>query len=81
MKVATYVLQKCVIPELHGLQGFVNHLFWKGLVPLLGKEKALMWPKKLNLFSKNYHGDAFERNACRKLLKNADMLEDRDIYK
>lgn len=42
------VLQKCVVPELHVLQGFVNHLFWRGLVPMLGPEKALMWPMKLN---------------------------------
>lgn len=68
------ILQKCVIPELHILQGFVNHLFWKGLVPLLGEEKALLWPRKLHLISKNYHGAAFEGNACRKLLKGADML-------
>lgn len=26
------VIQKCVIPEQHILQGFINHLFWKGLV-------------------------------------------------
>lgn len=76
----TCVLQKCVIPELHVLQGFVNHLFWKGLVPLLGKDKALIWPKKLNLISKSYHGDAFEGNACRTLLKNADMLDDPTFY-
>lgn len=76
----TYVLEKCIIPELHILQGFVNHLFWKGLVSLVGKEKALLWPQKLNLVSKNYHGDAFEGNACRKLLKEADALEDPQIY-
>lgn len=74
------VLQKCVIPELHILQGFVNHLFWRGLVPLLGKDTALLWPKKLKVISKNYHGDAFEGNACRKLLKEADKLYDEEIY-
>lgn len=46
------VLQKCIIPELHLLQGFVNHLFWRGLVPLLGREKALLWPQKLKLVAK-----------------------------
>lgn len=74
------VLQKCIIPELHILQGFVNHVFWKGLVNLVGREKALLWPKKLNLISKNYHGDAFEGNACRMLLKEADKLKDSEIY-
>lgn len=75
------VLQKCIIPELHVLQGFVNHLFWKGLIPLLGREKALLWPKKLKLIPKNYHGDSFEGNACRKLLTEVDKLEDPEIYK
>ena len=41
-----YVLQKYIIPELHILQGYVNHVLWQGLVPLLGQEKALFWPKK-----------------------------------
>lgn len=76
----TPVLKKCVIPELHVLTGFVNHLFWKGLVPLLGRDKALIWPKKLNLTSKSYHGEVFEGNACRKLVKEADKLMDPDIY-
>lgn len=70
----TCVLQKCVIPELHVLMGFVNHLFWKGLVPLLGRERALLWPKSLCVISKNYQGEAFEGNACRKLLKHPDEL-------
>ncbi|CAH0550993.1 unnamed protein product [Brassicogethes aeneus] len=33
-----HVIEKCVIPELHILQGYVNHLFWNGLVPLLGRD-------------------------------------------
>lgn len=74
-----YVIEKCPIPELHVLQGFVNHVFWDGLVPLLGKDKALLWPKKLNLIAKNYHGEVFEGNACRVLLKNADGLNDPEI--
>lgn len=77
----TTVLEKCVIPELHILMGFVNHYFWKGLVPLLGRDKALQWPKKLNLIAKAYHGECFEGNACRKLLKHADMLNDEEFYK
>lgn len=68
------VIEKCVTPELHILQGLVNHIFWKGLVPLLGKEKALLWPQHLKLVSKSYHGDSFEGNACRKMLKNPDFL-------
>lgn len=74
------VLEKCYVPELHLLQGFVNHLFWKGLVPLVGREKALIWPLKLKLISNNYHGETFEGNACRKLLKEADALSDKKIY-
>lgn len=74
------VIQKCVIPELHILQGFVNHLFWNGLVNLLGKEKALLWPSKMGLLPKEYQGEIFEGNACRKLLKEADRLNDPEIY-
>ncbi|CAH1111413.1 unnamed protein product [Psylliodes chrysocephalus] len=73
------IVQKCIIPELHILQGFVNNLFWIVLVPLLGKEKALLWPQKLKLVSKNYHGEAFEGNACRTLLKRADVLLEPEI--
>lgn len=54
-----YVIQKCIIPELHIMQGFVNHLFWDGLVPLEGEEKALQWPKKLKVIPKNYHSRIF----------------------
>lgn len=71
------VLEKCFIPELHIILGFVNHMFWDGLVKLVGRDIALIWPKKLNLISKNYHG---EGNACRTLLKNADSLIDSKIY-
>lgn len=77
----TTVLEKCIVPELHLLQGFVNHIFWKGLVPLLGEETALLWPKGLGLISKSYHGNTFEGNACRKLLQNADRLNSPEIYK
>ena len=77
----TEVLQKCITPELHILQGFVNHLFFNGLVPLLGKENAYVWPKKLNIVSKNYQGELFEGNACRRLIKEAEKLYDKDILK
>lgn len=74
------VLKKCVVPELHILQGFANHLFWSGLVPLVGEEKALLWPKKLNIMYKGYHGRCFEGDGCRKLIKEADQLRDEKIY-
>ena len=77
----TEILDKYIIPELHVLQGFVNHLFWDGLVPLVGREKTLLWPTKLKLISKEYHGEIFEGNACGRLLKEADKLDDKEIYK
>lgn len=73
------VIEKCVIPELHILQGLVNHLFWNGLVKIMGRDRALMWPKKVNVIAQNYHGDVFEGNACRKLIKSADCLLSRDV--
>lgn len=77
-----YVLQKCVPPELPLLQGFVNHLFWDGIVKIdgIGKEKALLWPNKLGICHKSYQGEIFEGNHCRKLLKEADKLQDPEIY-
>jgi hypothetical protein len=42
----TQIIEKRVVPELHILQGFVNRMFWRGLVPLVGREKALNWPKQ-----------------------------------
>ena len=71
-----YVIEKCVPPELHLLQGFVNHCFWYGIVSLLGRENALLWPKKLKLVPKNYQGEIFEGNACRKLIETTDNLLD-----
>jgi hypothetical protein len=61
--ISTTVIEKCVIPELHLLQGLVNHLFWNGLVPLLGKKKALLWPQKLKLIAKGYHGNCLPNNV------------------
>lgn len=75
----TTVLSKCIIPELHILQGFVNHLFWNGLVKLLGEKVALIWPTKINAIAKNYHGRVFEGNACRKMIKEVDTLLDDEI--
>lgn len=40
----TLVSEKVIIPELHIIQGFVNHLFWDGIVPLLGQENSMKWP-------------------------------------
>ena len=68
------VLERCVIPELHILQGLVNHIFWKGLVSLLGEETALIWPETLTVIAQDYHGKVFEGNACRKLVRNSDEL-------
>ncbi|GLV33234.1 hypothetical protein CBL_08402 [Carabus blaptoides fortunei] len=72
--------KKCVLPELHHLQGFTNHLFWNGIVPAVGREKDLLWPLKLKLVAKNYQGEIFEGNACRKLLQESDKLLDPKIY-
>ena len=73
-------IEKCPLPELHLLQCFVNLLFWDSLVKDFGREKALEWPKALNLVSKSYHGDVLEVNTCHKLLKNPDaMTEINDV--
>lgn len=76
----TCVAEKCLIPELHILQGVVNQLFWHGLVDLVGRDKAMIWPNNLHLDAKSYHGGIFEGNACRRLLLEADKLMDPKIY-
>ena len=73
------VLDKCPPEELHMMQGFVNHTFFKGLVEVIGEEKALNFPKSLNCVAKDYHGTVFEGNACRMMLKNADRMQDRKV--
>lgn len=72
------VIEKCVIPELHIMQGFVNHIFWTRLMPFTD-DRALLWPERLNLVPSNYQGRVFEGNACRKLLQNPDVLFDPEI--
>ena len=74
------ILEKYILPQLHSLLGFLNHVFWNGLCPLLGKEKALIWPAKLHLIPKGYHGTTFEGNQCRTLISNAEKLRDPDIF-
>ena len=45
----------------------------------IGRENALKWPLSLNIVSVSYHGEIFEGNACRKLLKSSDTLLNQDI--
>ena len=74
------VLDKCPPEELHCLQGFVNHTFFHGLVKTLGsEEKALKFPKALNLISKDYHGKCFEGNACRKMIQKSDKMMEKCV--
>jgi hypothetical protein len=74
------VIEVALIPELHIVSGIVNHLFWSGIVPLLGEEKALLWPQqKLHFMVKNYHGKTLEGNCCREMLRTAEYLKDPEI--
>ena len=70
----TLVIQRCPFDELHILQGFVNHVFFDGIVNILGLETALLWPRKLGAVVEHYHGKCFEGNACRGMLKNPRIL-------
>jgi hypothetical protein len=40
---------------------------------------ALLWPRKLKLIPKNYHGHSFEGNAYRKLLNESDAILEADV--
>lgn len=50
------------------------------MVPLIGRDTALLWPKNLNIISQQYHGEVFEGNACRTLLREADRLNNPVFY-
>lgn len=73
------VIDKCPLEELHCMMGFVNHTFFDGLVKVLGREKALQFPKSINLIAKDYHGSVFEGNACRAMLKNSDKMMEKEV--
>ena len=73
------VLEKYILPELHSILGFTNHLVFKGLQPLLGLNRTLLWPKKLNQVAKGYFDTTLEGPACRVLLKNSSVLLDPEI--
>ena len=75
------VISKCPTPELHMLQGALNHIFWQGLVPLMGRDQALAWPLKLKVIPKNYQGEIFEGNACRVMVRSADKILEPDVLK
>ena len=61
------------------MSGFVNHTFFNGLVKVIVLERALNFPKSLNLVAKDYYGSIFEGNACRSMLKQADKMMNREV--
>ena len=73
------VVDKCPPEELHCLQGFVNHTFNEGYAKEIGREKALKFPKLINVVASDYHNKIFEGNACREMLKKASLMDDRRI--
>lgn len=81
------VLRKIVIPELHFLQGFVNHLFRKDLVVLLCRDKSLFCPEKflfqnitMVMHLKGMQVGLLLKGNCRQLLNGADRFEDPEFY-
>ena len=68
----TLILDILPPPELHLLLGVVNHIFQKMKSVWPNAEK---WPASLNMKLGPYHGDMFEGNDCRKLLRNVDELQ------
>lgn len=75
-----FVISKWAVPELHIIQGSVNHLFSDRLVNLICEYKALKWLKSLNISSKNYHRQLFKDNGCRKILWQSNRLMESSIY-
>ena len=73
------LVDKCPPEELHCLQGFVNHTFYKGYAKDIGLERALESPKLINDVATDYHNNVFEGNAYNEMLKKADIMADRRI--
>ncbi|KAJ8669275.1 hypothetical protein QAD02_000534 [Eretmocerus hayati] len=61
------------------MEGIFNHIFFNGVVPLVGRKKAMLWPLVLHMVAKQYHGETFEGNACRKMIQEADKLLHSDM--
>ena len=40
-----FVIERCVIPELHVLQAFFNHIFWERIVKTVGRESTFVAEK------------------------------------
>ena len=38
----TLVIAECHLPELHLIQEFINHIFWKGILLILVREKVII---------------------------------------
>ena len=60
--------------ELHLMLGTVNYLF--DLLETKCKEASQNWMKQCHLKSQHYHGQCFNGNECKKLLKNIHLLQD-----
>ena len=58
--------------ELHLLLGVVNHLF---KILKTAWIEAVKWPAALHIQLSPYHEGQFDGNECRKLLKNAGVLQ------
>ena len=67
-----YILDICVPPELHLMQGIVKHIYdnmckdWP---------KVSLWLSHICVYQKNYHHGAFVGNDCMRMLKNVDVLQ------
>ena len=62
------VLEKYIVPELHLILGFVDHIF-TGIKKLVGTERASIWPAWEHLVVRGYRGGTLEGYACCALLK------------
>ena len=73
------VLEKYIVPELHLILGFVDHIF-TGIKKLVGTERASLWSAREHLVAKGYNGGTLEGNACA-LLKLGEKLLDEQILR
>ena len=68
-------MEVCNIPELHLYTGTTN-LFWNNLTTRWGQEKWEIFFERNSLVRQKHHGEEFEENQCKRLMRLTNKLKD-----
>lgn len=73
------ILSICSMPELHIMEGIVNHIYFDGIVKTFDKDTMENNLKDLGIHINFLHGEQLNGNNSKKLLDNAESLINDDI--